>query len=258
VLLAIPVAAAAVAPGVESQLLTAYADVPMAMFLSTGVLALGLWLAGGSRSLLAPAALLLAAAASTKNEGLMGAVVALGVAGILVAAETGRPRLRPYLAAVAGFALVLAPWRIWLAAHGVQGDLSVSDGLNPSHLADRSERVRPSARALIAQLADQGRWLWLAPAALALLLLLLVARGPSAPQQRRITLFYGATATVYLGLVLWSLWVIEAPLFQQLKASADRLVTGFVLILLAALVHLPGRLATTQRPPTPSPGPDPG
>ena len=256
-LAAIPLAAAAVAPGVGEQLLTAYADVPMAMFLGAGVLATGLWLAGGPRSLLAVGALLLAAAASTKNEGLMGAAVALAVAGALVLAEPARPRLRAYGAAVGGFVLVLAPWRIWVAANGLEGNLQVSSGLDPSYLAERSGRIQPSARALAAQLADQGRWLWLVPAALAVLGAVLVARRGSG-NGRRLAVFYLATAGLYLALVLWSLWAIQVPLVEQLRGSADRLVTGFVLILLAGVVHLQGRLLPPRERGTPSPGPDPG
>src|SRR4029453_17372567 len=70
-----------IAPGVYGQTLPAYADIPMTLFLALGLLLLGDWLSMRDRTMLVLAVLFLAGSASTKNEGLMTAVVALLVAG---------------------------------------------------------------------------------------------------------------------------------------------------------------------------------
>ena len=59
-----------VAPGLYRNLVGGYADAAMAAFLGPGVLLLGIWLRSPRARTLALATLLLAAAASTKDEGL--------------------------------------------------------------------------------------------------------------------------------------------------------------------------------------------
>ena len=92
------------------QLETNYADVPLAMFTALGIAALATWLRTGEQGLLPAAALFLAAAALTKNEGETFALAAL-VAALCVsrraqvkplAAHRRRdPRRRPAVAHLA-------------------------------------------------------------------------------------------------------------------------------------------------------------
>ncbi|MDX6643053.1 MAG: hypothetical protein QOD76_1015 [Solirubrobacteraceae bacterium] len=236
------VAAAALAPGVVDQVVSANADVPMACFLAIGVLSLGIWLERGDRAALALGALQLAAAANVKNEGLVGAVVVLAVAAAIVALDRRWRALRALAFGAAAVAAAVAPWRIWTAAHGIHGDLPVGNGLTPSYLSDRSDRIRPAFDALVNRLADQGRWSYIVPAALALMLVCLLVRWSPGSPGRRLAAFYLGTAVAFFALVLWSLVVIPNTLDFQLPSSAPRLISGIVFVGLAALIHLSGAL----------------
>ena len=108
------------APAFTGQLLTAYADIPLALFVAAGLLAGARWLEDGEPRTLALAALFFAAAGLTKNEGLI--FVAAALVGLLFATQ----RWRPLLLALAGIEVALLPWQIWLAAHRVHSDTLLS------------------------------------------------------------------------------------------------------------------------------------
>jgi hypothetical protein len=241
------VLAAVLAPSARDLVMAAYADAEVALFLGLGVLALGIWIEARERAWLALSALMLAAAASTKNEGLMGAVVALACAAALLAIRRDRAGLRG-LGVVAGlFAVAVLPWRVWVAAHGISGDLPVGKGLRPGYLADRADRVWPSVKALYGQLADQGKWHMLVPLALALALVGLASR-----RLRPLAAFYIATGALTFALVVWAFWISPSDLDYQITTSQDRVVAAVIAVSLAASLHLVGALtALTEPPPKP-------
>lgn len=226
---------AAAAPGIWQQLLTGYADVPMAIFACLGALSLALWLRRGEVAFLALGAIMLAAAANTKNEGLMSAVALLIAAGGIAFAR--RLRLRDFVFASGFVILAILPWRIWLAAQGIKGDLPVSEGLNPGYLLDRTDRVWPAIRVTAHQLADQGRWLYLLPLAA-----LAIAAASISGIGRRVAGFYLLSfILVWAGLV-WSYWISPHPIGWHLSTSASRVISVLVFIGLAAVIHLSGLL----------------
>lgn len=226
---------AAAAPGVWGQLLTGYADVPMAMFVCLGAIALALWLDGGDGRRLALAAVMLAAAANTKNEGLMAAVALLLVAGAIAFGRGMRVRQLGLAAAVTGAAIL--PWRIWTAAHHIEGDMPVLKGLNPGYLLDRTERVWPSVEAILHEGGDVGRWRYLLPLAG-----LVVGAALISGVGRRVATFYLASFLLAAAGFVWSYWISSYPLEWHLQTSAGRVVAVLILIGLAALVHLSGLL----------------
>ena len=238
---------AALAPGVWQQLLTGFADLPMAIFIGIGAIALGLWLSqdrdqGGGR-FLALAAIMLGAAANTKNEGLMVAVALLVVAGIVGLARG--LRFRPFLIACAGVAVAVLPWRIWMSANGIKSDLPVSKGLDPGYMLDRTSRIWPSIETLGHELADQSRWLYLLPLAAVVVLAALISG-----TGRRVAAFYlAAFAVVWAGFI-WSYWLSQYPIEWHLETSANRVVSALMFICIAAVVHVSGLLlnALVQRP----------
>jgi hypothetical protein len=229
------VSAFSIAPGVYGQTLTAYADIPMTLFLALGLLLLGDWLSMRDRTMLVLAVLFLAGSASTKNEGLMAAVVALLVAGAVLVIGRRRSDLRALGLGVAGFAAAILPWRVWISAHGIHGDIPFLNGLNPSHLADRADRVRPSLNALYMQLIDQTSWLYAVPFGIALALAyLLVVR------QRSIAAFYLTTGVIVFAVLVWVYWIgpTVQPLGVYLATSAYRVVAVLAAIAFAALLQL--------------------
>lgn len=232
------VLAAALAPGVYNQLLTAYADVPMGLFLALGVLLLGLWLARGGESELALAALLLAGAASIKNEGLMAAAAVLALAAVVLGVERRYFLLGRLGVAVAGFAALILPWRVWTAVQGVEAvNIPVAQGLDPGYLAGRTERVAPSLNALLGELADQRAWLYIVPLALAAAIVCIATRTAG-----RIAAFYLSSIVAVVALLTWAYWVNPFGLDWQLQSSVGRVVSAVVFVSLAALVQLAGRL----------------
>jgi hypothetical protein len=223
-----------IVPAVYGQLLTAYADVPMALFLALGVLLLGEWLATRNRSILALAALFLVASANTKNEGLMVAVVAFVVAGVVTVFTTTRRDLRPLAFAAAGFVAGILPWRIWIAAHGIHSDIPVLKGLEPSYLSDRADRIWPSVKSLYAQLIDQNAWLYVIPVGAVLALVCLFVR-----RRRAIAAFYLATGLIGFGALVWVYWISPTePLSFFLATSAYRVVAVLAAVAFAALLQL--------------------
>ena len=226
------VAALTTLPPMYAQLLTGYADIPLAFFLALGMLLLGYWLANRRSAELLLAALFLAAAANTKNEGLMAAVIALVVAAILAVTERRRS-LVPFAGALAVFALGVLPWRIWTKVHDIESGVPLGDGLSPGYLADNAERAWPSVEALYTQLVNQETWSYVVPVALALVVASLVTR-----VQPRVAAFYLASGAAFFAALVWVYWVSTIPLQIYLTTSAYRVVAGIAAISLAAVVHL--------------------
>jgi len=228
------VVAVSIAPSVSSQLLTAYADIPAALFLALGVLLLGEWLAARDGRMLALAVLMLVGSANTKNEGLMAAAVALVVAGVVTALGHRRSDLRPLGLGALGFAAGILPWRIWLAAEGIHSDVPVLNGLNPWYLADRTDRVWPSVKSLYLQLTYEAGWLYVIPAAAALCLVCLFAA-----RRRALAVFYLATGVIAFWALVWVYWITKtAPLDFYLATSAYRVIAIPAAISFAALLQL--------------------
>jgi hypothetical protein len=229
------VSAVSIAPAVHGQVLTAYADIPMALFLALGLLLLGEWLALRDGRMLVLAALFLAGSANTKNEGLMAAVVALLVAAAVLINGRRRSDLRALSLGAAGFAAAILPWRVWISAHGIQGDIPLLNGLNPFYLADRADRVWPALNALYTQLTDQTSWLYVVPFGAAVALVcLLVGR------QRSIAAFYLTTGVIVFAALVWVYWVgpTVQPLGVYLATSTYRVVAVLAAIAFAALLQL--------------------
>jgi hypothetical protein len=226
--------AAAIVPAAASQLLTAYADIPSALFLALGVLLLGEWLRTYDARFLAIGVLLLAASANTKNEGLMAAAVAF----VVVLAETLIARRRVELKAlgigIGAFVLLILPWRAWIAAHGVHSDIPVLKGLNPWYLADRADRVGPSWRSLYAQLIDQASWSYVIPIGVVLTVVCLGVR-----RLRGLAVFYLATGLLTFAALIWVYWISPTvPLDFFLATSSYRVVAVLAAIAFAALLEL--------------------
>jgi hypothetical protein len=108
--------ALAAAPGLTGQLLTAYADIPLALFVGAGVVAAARWARDGATRDLVLATAFLAASVLTKNEGVIFA------AATYLALLLATRRLRPLAASALAVEAALLPWQVWTAVHGIHSD----------------------------------------------------------------------------------------------------------------------------------------
>ena len=167
----------------------------------------------------------------------------LAAAGAVVLGSRLPERRTPLALALAGFVAAQLPWQIWTAAHGIEGDLTLSKALDPGFLIDRSGRVWPAIEALELQLADQGRWTLIVPAGLALAVLGFVLR-----RGRGLATFYLASGLLVFASLVWAYWISPYELQWHLRTSVGRVVTVVVVIAMTAALHLPALLSRRVRP----------
>jgi hypothetical protein len=228
-LLASVLLAAVTAPTFFNQLPSNYADVPVAVFVALGVAAL-------ATEQLPAATLFLGAAALTKNEGEMFALMAF-IAAALVAR---RAQLRPLaVAALVVFAIDL-PWRIWIWVHHVKiAEYSISNLVNPRYLYDHRDRVGPSAHELWHQLWRLEAWSFTVPLVLAGLAGAIVLR------RYRVAIFGASWLVLSFAGLLAIYWISTNPLKSHLTDSADRTIDSLVF---GGLLLVPLLLAVQREP----------
>ncbi|MBN9623598.1 MAG: hypothetical protein J0H06_11705 [Actinobacteria bacterium] len=223
----------ATAPGVWQQANGAV-DLPMAMFACVGALAAAIWLRDDDFRVLALGAIMLAAAANTKNEGTAAAIAALVALGLMVLVR--KLDWRAFTIA-GGFVIVfgIVPWRLWLSHEHIKGDVRTGEVLHPSYLIHQFDRVWPTLKAIGGQLSEQGQWSYLVPLAAVFVLAALVSG-----LGRRIAVFYLVAFLLTLASFIFVYWVSTYELSWYLETSVSRTVTVLVLFCAAALVHLSG------------------
>ena len=139
------VAAIACAPAFLLQLQTGYADVPLAVLVAAGLAAAGRWLVRNEGPWLALATLFFAAAALTKNEGLLFAASAL--VPLLVVA---RGRRRTAAVALVAVAVAYVPWRLYMLVHDLEApDYDLSSSFDLPFVAGRLDRVPVAGEQLL-------------------------------------------------------------------------------------------------------------
>jgi hypothetical protein len=234
-----PIALGAVAaPSILTAMIGGLADVPLAVFLACGILSLGLWIERRNRADLALAAILLAAAASIKNEGIITAVVAFAAAAIVLASERPRRALIELGCAAGAFVLAIAPWQLWVASHDILKEVKVSDALDPGYLFGRADRVWPSVQALSGQVLDEKHWSFFVPLAIVTAVVALMCR-----RATRAAAFYLIAGAGSFVAVVWAFWAASGPVDFYIGATAFRVVGLVVAVAMAAVIHLAPRLA---------------
>jgi hypothetical protein len=166
------------------------------------------------------------------------------VAGLIVTVAKEWSALKRLAMAGAGLVLALLPWRLWMAANDITSDLPLEKGLNPSFLIDRADRVWPSMTAFEQQLVDVGRWSYIVPIAIAVIAVCLVSslRSELPSNTGRVALFYLGTGIGFFLVITWAYTITSDPLAWQIQTASSRVITGIVLISVAAIVHLSGML----------------
>jgi hypothetical protein len=193
------------------------ADLPLAIYVSLAALAGAAWLQQRRPFYLILAGVFAAVAVQVKGEALVELAVLFAV-GLLAA-----PRRRPVvLAGIAAFASAM-PWLVWQWVHDVPARTPLGDALDPSYLADRTERVWPSLREVAARAVDPADWLLIVP-------LLVVVAGAAAMRTRRAeALAPVAVIAGFAAFLVWAYWANRDELDFLLATSAYRVVDPLVL-----------------------------
>jgi len=241
-----PIVWAAVGGGVVllelSQVATGLADTPMACFLGLGALAVGLWVDEGRTSDLAIGAVLLAGAAGVKTEGIMGALIVLGVAFVIALLRRRRENVVAVVAAGAAVGLLaIVPWQLWIATHGIPATTSISQAFGPGYLVDHVDRVWPSVKAIYGVLSGLNLVQLVLPAAIALI----IVRWRSL---RPVAAFYLAVGVLYFLALVWAYWTTPLDLNFLIGTSASRIHVGVVMLAMAAILHLGGERVPAEEP----------
>jgi hypothetical protein len=219
--------ALALAPALFDQLLTAYADIPLAFTFALALVAAARWLLTNERWALALAALAFAGALLTKNEGLLFVVAAY--AGLFAAALR---RWRPLAVAVGADVLLLLPWRIYTAAHGLHNkDFSLADSFNVHHISHHLGVGPIAFRTLGGQMLDPFQWGLLLPLFAALLVVAFALR-------RRALAVYGAVWALLSWLGLSWIYVISHNEYSVYLDSSKARVVASLVVGAAALTPL--------------------
>jgi hypothetical protein len=207
------------APAFTGQLITAYADIPLALFVAAGLVAAGSWLEDGSPRTLALATVFFAAACLTKNEGIIFVVAAY--AGLVLATR----RWRPVLASLVAVELALLPWQLFLAIHRIHSTTLLS-----LHSLDvRHPGIGPLAlHALLDETFSIHAWTLLLP----LFLVAVLAAAGS-----RLAVFAWAWAIISLAGLTW-IYVVSTTEWSNYFAYSGSRVVDSVLVGAAALTPL--------------------
>ena len=219
--------ALALAPALFDQLLTAYADLPLALTFAVALTAAARWLATNERWALAVATLTFAGALLTKNEGLLFVVAAY--AGLFAA---GFRRWRALAVAAAVDVLLLLPWRIYTAAHGLHNkDFSLADSFDVHHVSGRLGVGPIAFRTLGGQMLDPLQWGLLAPLFAAAIVAAFVSG-------RRGLALFGAVWALLSWLGLSWIYVISHNEYSAYLDSSKSRVVASLVVGAAALTPL--------------------
>lgn len=219
--------AVALAPAVYDQLLTAYADLPLALIFAVGFAAAGRWLVTDERWALSVATLCFAGTLLTKNEGTLFVVAAF--LGLLVAAHR---RWRPVVVAAAVDAAALLPWKVYIRVHDLHDiNYSLTDSFDAHHVADRLGVGPIAFRTLGREMLDPRQWGLLVP--LFVVLVVVVALTGA-----RALAVYGAVSALLAWLGLSWIYVVSHYEYSSYLSSTKERVVASVVLAAAALTPL--------------------
>jgi len=207
-------------PAVVNQLLTAYADVPLAFVWAVGALVLMRWAAEGERYLLGLATLLLAASLAVKQDGTFYvAAIYVGVAAPLLLRE--RRRVRELLASAGIVVLTAVPWNVYSAAHHLSRK-DIRPGL--ARMRAQTGDLPPTFEGIFHVLTNPRTTLSAVPLAVALALVCVVRR-----RRTEAVPFLISLALVVLAIVL-IYWNNVVTLRIVLLPALQRILMGLVVL----------------------------
>ena len=219
-----PAAMAVTAPSLGIQAATAEADVPLAVLVAcAGGLGV-VWLEERRPAVLVLVGVLLAAALAAKVEGTIFVIAVLVPLAVLAWRSSRRDGLLVLGVGAAAAAVTLLPWRLWLRAHEVENQATLSRVTDLGLLGDEAARVPEAAATVVWELVDPRSWLLVVPVAL-----LAAALAVRAGRRSAAIVLIGSLALSVAGLVL-AYWTSPLGLDFHLVTSSSRVVTAPVLL----------------------------
>jgi hypothetical protein len=211
--------AVALSPAVFDQLLTAYADVPLALVFATGTAAAGRWLLTNERWALAVAALCFGGSLLTKNEGLLFVVAAF--LGLLLVAHR---RWRALAIAAAADVVLLVPWQLYVRIYDLHDiNYSLTDTFDFDHVGGRLGVGPIAFRTLGGEMLDPLQWGLLAPLFVVVLVAALVSGLRALPLYAVVW-----TGVSWLGLS-WIYVITHFEYSSYLDSTKERVIASIVL-----------------------------
>jgi hypothetical protein len=213
----------AITPNVADLIGSSLGDEPLAfLFALAGIAALR-WLLEDEHRFALLTGLFMTAAALTKNEGLL---LALVLVAALTAASWDRLRSRWSVLAGTAAAPLLAQlaWNVWFRSKHVEivADYRLGDLARPAYLLDRLDRLGYALRELPGYVFAPHQWHYTAP----FFLLAAALAAVSAPRLALATL--GTAVTAFLGLAA-VYWVGSPDVAWWIDTSAERVVSSIAL-----------------------------
>ena len=220
--LAVGLAGLIVMPAAVHHLLTAYADVPLALVWAAGALALIRWAAEGDRYLLALATLLLAASVAVKQDGgFYDAAIYVGVALPLLARRCHR-RLLELLVSVGVVALTAVPWQVYTATHDLKSH-AIRPGLG--RMQAQTDRLLPTLEGMVNVVAHPRTTLIAVPLAVALAIVCLGRR-----RRTDVVVPFLISIAVVLVSILFIYWNSAVTLEVVLIPALGRIMMGLIIL----------------------------
>lgn len=251
--LAIALAGLVLMPAVVHQLLTAYADIPLAFVWCTGALALIRWSTDGDRHLLALATLLFAAALALKQDGAFYDVaIYLGVGLPLLVRR--RERVLELLASAGVVVVTALPWQLYTRTHHLARH-DIRPGLG--RMQAQTDHLRPTLQEMASVVLHPRTTLLAVPLAVGLALVCVYRRRDA------LALPFLIASTLVVAVVLFVYWNSAVTLDAVLIPALGRILMGLIVLgwllvapLAFAAIASPGTYAgfrgSTTEPPSSS------
>ena len=219
--LAVGLAGLIMMPAVVHHLLTAYADVPLAIVWATGALMLIRWASDGERHQLALATLLFAASLAIKQDGVFYDVaIFAGVACVLLVHQ--RRRVLDLGVSVAIVILTAVPWQVYTVTHDL-GRHDVRPGLG--RMQSQADRLLPTVEGMLDVVAHPRTTLTAVPLALVLAIVCVVRRR----RMEAVVPFLLAVAVALAGILL-IYWNSAVTLEAVLIPALGRIMMGLIVL----------------------------
>jgi hypothetical protein len=211
----------ACAPALALHAESAYADVPLAVFVALASVLGWRWLTLRDESALRLFAVFAAGALATKEEGrLFVAALVLSLAAVSVG-DSLRRSWEPLAAGAVATLAGIVPWWTWTHLHGIHGAYRA----DLAGLGRHVDRIGPTIVSLLGHGLDPLQWLVVLPSGVAAVALASWWRA-----DRRTAALLSSAFLLSLGLLVLTYWATSYAFEAHLRTSADRVVIAPVLL----------------------------